>query len=138
MCFVNFEIINHIHQIGIIHSTYEAIEHMSTSTGGKGGLIVNISSVLGLDAMHSTPSYSASKHAVLGLMRSLGVSFIRDFVDQKKKKNAHNGLYNNYTLVDRILRKSAWHQIRHLLSRIYGLGPHTFGQDRSIAVGHRL
>lgn len=62
--------------MGIIHSTYEAIDHMSTLSGGKGGVILNTSSVLGIDSMYSSPAYVASKHGVLGLMRSLGVCLL--------------------------------------------------------------
>lgn len=60
-------------QLGTIHSTYEAIDHMSKSTGGSGGIVMNIASVFGLDPLYSAPSYGASKRGVIALMQSLGV-----------------------------------------------------------------
>jgi short-subunit dehydrogenase len=47
---------------------------MGKDEGGKGGVVVNISSILGLAPYASSPVYVATKHAVIGLTRSLGVS----------------------------------------------------------------
>lgn len=66
-------------QLGVIHSTYAAIAEMSLTGDGKGGVIVNISSILGLDTVNSSPSYNASKFGVTGLMRSLGVGLFSHF-----------------------------------------------------------
>lgn len=44
---------------------------------GRGGIVVSIASVAGLDGFYSMPAYSATKHAVVGLNRCLGV---RNFV----------------------------------------------------------
>jgi NAD(P)-dependent dehydrogenase (short-subunit alcohol dehydrogenase family) len=47
---------------------------MDKSTGGTGGVVVNMGSVAGLErAMDVTPIYIATKHAVVGLSRGLGV-----------------------------------------------------------------
>lgn len=43
---------------------------------GRGGIVVSIASVAGLDGFYSIPSYSATKHAVIGLNRCLGVSIV--------------------------------------------------------------
>lgn len=59
----------------MITTNYEAIEAMSKTNGGRGGIVVNLSSVLGLDYLYCAPAYVASKHGVIGLTRSFGVSF---------------------------------------------------------------
>lgn len=51
---------------------------MSRENGGNGGLIVNISSCVGIDCTQfSTPVYNATKHAVTAFTRSMGVSMRR-------------------------------------------------------------
>ncbi|CAL1676900.1 unnamed protein product [Lasius platythorax] len=55
----------------LIRGSYLALDHMGRYKGGKGGVIVNISSILGLVTFPPTPVYTASKHAVLGFSQSL-------------------------------------------------------------------
>lgn len=47
---------------------------MSKGKKGHGGMIVNISSVSGLDPFASTAIYSATKFGVTGFTRSLAVT----------------------------------------------------------------
>jgi 15-hydroxyprostaglandin dehydrogenase (NAD) len=47
---------------------------MGKDKGGKGGVVVNISSIAGLAPFAFSPIYVATKHAVIGLTRSFGVS----------------------------------------------------------------
>ena len=47
---------------------------MGKDEGGKGGVLVNISSVAGLFPFSGAPIYDATKHAIIGLTRSFGVS----------------------------------------------------------------
>jgi 15-hydroxyprostaglandin dehydrogenase (NAD) len=47
---------------------------MGKDKGGKGGVVVNIASALGLAPLAGSPVYVATKHAVIGLTRSFGVS----------------------------------------------------------------
>lgn len=62
-------------QRAVIHTNYIAMDLMNQENGGRGGLIVNISSVSGVDcSQFSTPSYNATKHAVVAFTRSMGVS----------------------------------------------------------------
>lgn len=61
-------------KLGILHSTYAAIEKMSKEKGGHGGIIINVSSRAGLISAPWMPAYSASKHGIVGLNRSFGVS----------------------------------------------------------------
>ena len=47
---------------------------MGKDEGGKGGVVVNISSIAGLVPFAFSPVYVATKHAVIGLTRCFGVS----------------------------------------------------------------
>jgi hypothetical protein len=47
---------------------------MGKDKGGKGGVVVNISSIAGLGPFAAFPIYNTTKHAVIGLTRSFGVS----------------------------------------------------------------
>jgi 15-hydroxyprostaglandin dehydrogenase (NAD) len=47
---------------------------MGKDEGGKGGVVVNISSIAGLAPYAGCPVYCTTKHAVIGLTRSFGVS----------------------------------------------------------------
>ena len=54
---------------------------MGKDEGGKGGVVVNISSIAGLAPFECSPVYVATKHAVIGLTRSFGVSTACSNVD---------------------------------------------------------
>jgi 15-hydroxyprostaglandin dehydrogenase (NAD) len=54
---------------------------MGKEKGGKGGVVVNISSIAGLEGYSTCPIYVATKHAVIGLTRSFGVSTAYSNVD---------------------------------------------------------
>jgi 15-hydroxyprostaglandin dehydrogenase (NAD) len=54
---------------------------MGKEEGGKGGVVVNMSSLLGLRGFAALPVYAATKHAVIGLSRSFGVSTANNNVD---------------------------------------------------------
>lgn len=60
-----------------MESTLTAISHMNKLKGGKGGLIVNISSVLGIEPGTATAIYSGSKFGVVGFTKSLAVSLLK-------------------------------------------------------------
>lgn len=60
-------------QLGVINTTLVAMDYMSKDNDGLGGLIINISSVAGLTSFPGAPSYTASKHAIIGFTRSLSV-----------------------------------------------------------------
>jgi len=47
---------------------------MGKDKGGNGGVVVNIASILGLAPMAGCPVYVGTKHAVVGITRSFGVS----------------------------------------------------------------
>lgn len=54
------------------------IDHMSVGNGGRGGMIVNISSLRGLLPFPCAPVYCASKHGVVGFTRSLANKELAD------------------------------------------------------------
>ncbi|XP_058063143.1 alcohol dehydrogenase 1-like [Anopheles bellator] len=67
-----------VNLIGLINSSLFCLDQMSRAKGGKGGVIVNVASVAGLEPIPFIPIYSASKHGVVGFTRSLGVPQIYD------------------------------------------------------------
>ncbi|XP_049545984.1 alcohol dehydrogenase 1-like [Anopheles darlingi] len=62
----------------VINSSLFCFDLMSRSKGGKGGVIVNVASVAGLEPIPFLPIYCASKHGVVSFTRSLGVPPIFD------------------------------------------------------------
>ena len=75
-------LISHLHdhldlvqfQNAVIHLTHKAIKHMDKTTGGRGGLVVNISSVAGLLAAPLLDVYTTTKHAIIGFSKATAVS----------------------------------------------------------------
>lgn len=65
MCFVC------LFKFGVIYGTQVALDYMSVEKGGKGGMIVNVSSICGFDYFYNLPSYVASKHGVVGYTRCM-------------------------------------------------------------------
>ncbi|XP_075716355.1 15-hydroxyprostaglandin dehydrogenase [NAD(+)] [Rhinoderma darwinii] len=60
-----------VNLISVIRGTYIALEFMNKKNGGRGGVIINISSLAGLTPAAYQPVYSASKHGVIGFTRSI-------------------------------------------------------------------
>lgn len=54
----------------LIRSTMLGIQQMRKDSGGKGGVILNVSSIAGLWALPQLPVYSTTKHAVVNFSRS--------------------------------------------------------------------
>jgi NAD(P)-dependent dehydrogenase (short-subunit alcohol dehydrogenase family) len=46
---------------------------MGQNNNKKGGVVVNIASILGLDPEETAPFYSAIKHGIVGLTKAFGV-----------------------------------------------------------------
>ncbi|KAH8302697.1 hypothetical protein KR044_009668, partial [Drosophila immigrans] len=73
-----------INLIGVINSCMTALRYMDKSKSGQGGMVVNISSVAGIEPTSLMSVYSASKHGVTAFTRCLagpffestGVSFV--------------------------------------------------------------
>ncbi|KAL5292265.1 Pdh family protein [Megaselia abdita] len=60
---------------GVINSTLAAMKYMGVENDGKGGIIANMSSVVGLDPNFMMPTYCATKHGIVGFTRSLSDEF---------------------------------------------------------------
>lgn len=61
-----------INVTGLIRGSLLALDHMSKAKGGKGGILVNIASIVGVTTDFSAvPIYTASKHAVIGFSKCL-------------------------------------------------------------------
>uniref|UniRef100_W8C7D0 alcohol dehydrogenase n=1 Tax=Ceratitis capitata TaxID=7213 RepID=W8C7D0_CERCA len=71
----NVELTMNINLIGLINTTLEALPLMDKNKQGRGGVIVNIASVLGLEPCPPAAVYCASKFGVVGFSRSLGDPF---------------------------------------------------------------
>ncbi|XP_069687847.1 15-hydroxyprostaglandin dehydrogenase [NAD(+)]-like [Periplaneta americana] len=63
---------------GVIRGTLLALEHMGKDKGGKGGIVVNMSSVCGIHPIPCTPMYNATKHGVLAFTRTIGGEYHYD------------------------------------------------------------
>lgn len=60
-----------VNLVGLINTTLKALRYMDKTEKGRGGVVVNIASVLGLEAAHGVATYTASKHGVIGFTKSL-------------------------------------------------------------------
>ncbi|XP_046396756.1 uncharacterized short-chain type dehydrogenase/reductase y4vI-like [Ischnura elegans] len=67
-----WEYIIEVNLLGVMRGVEEAVKHMSRESGGEGGVIVNMASLLGLMPHAKSTAYAASKHGVIGFTRSLG------------------------------------------------------------------
>lgn len=89
-----------VNLLGVMHGIHVALNHMAIEKGGKGGIICNISSMLGLDGSFCIPTYTATKHALVGYAMALsdkriehkyGVKFVTicpGFTDTKLSNKA--------------------------------------------------
>ena len=50
---------------------------MGKHKGGKGGVVVNVSSTMGLKPDYKLPIYSGTKAAVVAMVKAYGVSLLR-------------------------------------------------------------
>ncbi|KAH8366211.1 hypothetical protein KR093_010202 [Drosophila rubida] len=64
-----------VNLLGVINSSLVALNYMDKSKGGNGGMIVNISSVAGIEPTPIMSVYSASKHGVTAFTRCLAGPF---------------------------------------------------------------
>nr|XP_046491944.1 uncharacterized protein LOC124223753 [Neodiprion pinetum] len=61
-----------INYTALVRGTLLGMKHMGIDNGGKGGTIVNVSSIVGVAPLIIFPVYCGTKHAVIGLTRSFG------------------------------------------------------------------
>ncbi|XP_028322754.1 15-hydroxyprostaglandin dehydrogenase [NAD(+)]-like isoform X2 [Gouania willdenowi] len=65
-----------VNLMGVIRGTYLAMEQMNKQSGGQGGVIINTSSLAGLQTFPSFPVYTATKHAVVGFTRAMAAASV--------------------------------------------------------------
>jgi 15-hydroxyprostaglandin dehydrogenase (NAD) len=63
-------------QNAVVRGTLLGFQYMGKDKGGKGGVLVNMASTSGLNPTVFLPVYVTTKHAVIGLSRSFGVSTV--------------------------------------------------------------
>lgn len=56
---------------GVVQGSLLAIDHMGKHKGGKGGVVVNIASIIGLSLFPMCPVYCGTKHYVVAFSRCL-------------------------------------------------------------------
>lgn len=61
-----------------INSVMDVARALKPALGAKGGSVIVVSSVAGFNATIGTPAYAASKHAAVGLTKTLGAAWARD------------------------------------------------------------
>ncbi|KAK9731655.1 short chain dehydrogenase [Popillia japonica] len=72
----DYESMISVNYIGILYATMLALyRYMPKYKSGDEGIIVNISSVFGIQSGFSAPIYSATKHAVIAIGRSFGTDY---------------------------------------------------------------
>ena len=64
---------NTLFQNGVIRGHLLAFQFMGQNNNKKGGVVVNIASIAGLDPFELCPIYCGIKHGVVGLTKSFGV-----------------------------------------------------------------
>lgn len=69
-----------VNLVAMMEGTHLAIEFMSQRLGGKGGVVINVSSMGGIFPMPFAPNYSASKSGVVGFTRSMTEVLMHDGV----------------------------------------------------------
>lgn len=70
-------------QEGLVHATILGFEYMSTKNCGLGGIIVNRSSIFGVQPFYPMPVYTGTEHFIIGFTRSMGNNY---FFNQSKVK----------------------------------------------------
>ncbi|CAG5114758.1 unnamed protein product [Candidula unifasciata] len=71
----SWQLMININVTSVVFGTQLAIEHMRKDQGGRGGRIINISSIAGLKDLPTLPVYCATKHAVRSYTSSLALQY---------------------------------------------------------------
>jgi len=64
-----------VNLLGPIYGCQTAIRYMGKNKGGHGGIVISTASIAGFLPIYKCPSYTASKHGIIGLTRSYGHSY---------------------------------------------------------------
>ncbi|XP_046435272.1 uncharacterized protein LOC124187067 [Neodiprion fabricii] len=71
----NWKLMINVDLNAVVQGTMLGMKYMGKNSGGKGGVIINISSAAGIDPSAWYPVYVAAKHGVIGLTRSFGLPY---------------------------------------------------------------
>ncbi|XP_017769453.1 PREDICTED: alcohol dehydrogenase-like [Nicrophorus vespilloides] len=63
---------------GVIYGTLLGFKHMGKHRKGKGGIVVNVASIVGVRQFAGFPVYTGTKHFVIGFSRAIGSPFYYD------------------------------------------------------------
>ncbi|XP_031356926.1 15-hydroxyprostaglandin dehydrogenase [NAD(+)]-like isoform X2 [Photinus pyralis] len=69
---INWKSMIDINAVGVLQGTLLGFKYMGKHNGGRGGVVINVSSYTALSPLFSAPVYTASKSFVLSLGRTLG------------------------------------------------------------------
>lgn len=72
-----------IFQTGLVLGTLLGFQHMGTHRGGRGGSIINVASILGLQPLYSMPVYTGTKWFVVGFTKSMGSDYFNNLTNVK-------------------------------------------------------
>ncbi|CAD7088794.1 unnamed protein product [Hermetia illucens] len=72
---INPELCIQVNLLGTIYTSLTAVNLMGKHKGGNGGIVINVTSVLGLEPSHPIAVYTASKHGGIGFTRSISHEF---------------------------------------------------------------
>ncbi|KAH1021890.1 hypothetical protein HUJ04_011374 [Dendroctonus ponderosae] len=59
----------------VVEGSLLAVKHLGKNNGGKGGVVANIASILGLQRLAGCPIYVGTKNFVVGFTRSFGTDY---------------------------------------------------------------
>ena len=125
----DFEQIMAINVGGVFYSMQAEIRQMlmQKDTGGHlaRGRIVNVSSIAGVRGMPMGAPYSASKHAVIGLTKTVALEYVK----QNIRINAVCPAYTHSAMVDKLINTAPGMEDR--MRRMVPMG--RFGQPEEIA-----
>jgi (+)-trans-carveol dehydrogenase len=76
--FESFQKTIEVNVYGVWHSCRAVVPHMIA--GGRGGSIILTSSIYGLKGCPNTTHYTASKHAVVGMMKAMAIELAPHFI----------------------------------------------------------
>ncbi|XP_023301327.1 alcohol dehydrogenase 1 isoform X2 [Lucilia cuprina] len=103
---------------GMINSTLNAMKAMSKEKGGKGGIICNMASVVGLDPMFLVPIYAATKAGIINFTRCLGKEIYYQRHGVKFITVCPEMSDESYLVLDRLNKQSAADVSRCILSAL--------------------
>jgi short-subunit dehydrogenase len=67
---------NTLFQNGVIRGLLLSFQYMGQNNNKKGGVVVNIASISGLDPIEFIPIYGGIKHGIVGLTKAFGVGYL--------------------------------------------------------------